>query len=186
VPDPFRILGVSGSLRKASFNRGLIRAAQELVPDGAIIHPLEIDALPHYNRDLEDAGAPSPVAELRDRIAEADAMLIATPEYNTSLPGALKNAIEWASQPYGASVLMHKPVGVMGASPGGGGTQRSQRTLRRVLAAVGCRVLPEPELLVAGAYQHFDAEGNLKDDSVRDEIRALIAALVDFARQPAD
>lgn len=186
MAGPFRILGISGSLRTRSFNRGLIRAAQEIVPEGVIIEPIEIDALPHYNADVDEAGDPPAVTALKDRVRDAGALLIATPEYNASLPGALKNAIDWASRPYGASILMGKPAAVMGASAGRGGTERAQRTLKRVLASAGCRVLLEPEVLVGGARSRFDAGGNLEDDSVRDEIRALLVALVEFACPPID
>ncbi|MCH8813681.1 MAG: NAD(P)H-dependent oxidoreductase [Chloroflexi bacterium] len=186
MASPFRILAISGSLRRASFNRGLVRAARESTPEGVAIETAEVAALPHYDADVEEAGDPDAVTELKERIRAADALLIATPEYNSSLPGALKNAIDWASRPYGASVLAGKPAAVMGASAGGGGTARAQPTLKRVLTAAGCCVLMEPEVLVGGAHSRFDTDGNLEDDAVRDEIRALIAALVEFARQPSD
>lgn len=187
MAEPFRILGIAGSLRKASFNRGLIRAAQALVPEGVIIEPIEIDAMPHYNADIDAAGHPPSVEEFKNRVLGADALLIATPEYNNSIPGALKNAIDWASRPFGNGALKGKPVAVMGASAGPGATKRVQPTLKVVLAAANCRVLPEPEVFVAGAFMHCDPEGNLKDDSaIRDEIRGLIAALVEFSRQPTD
>jgi len=186
MADPFRILAISGSLRKASFNRGLLRAAQGLVPEGVIIETAEIDALPHYNADVDAAGDPPSVSELKDRIRDVDALLIATPEYNNSIPGVLKNAIDWTSRPFGAGALKDKPVAIMGASAGPGATKRVQPTLKLVLSAASCRVLAEPQVYVGGAFMHSDAEGNVTDDAVRDEIRALIVALVDFARQPAD
>lgn len=185
MAGPFRILSISGSLRKASFNRGLIRAAQEVASEGVVVDPVEIDALPHYDADVDAAGDPPAVTEFKELIAAADALLIATPEYNHSISGVLKNAIDWASRPYGAAVISGKPAAVMGAAGGSGATKRAQSTLRNVLAATRVRVLAEPELLVGGAYDRFDVEGNLTDDTIRDELRALLDALVDFARQPA-
>ena len=122
----FQILGIAGSLRLASYNRGLIRAAQQVAPDGVEIAAFDLLPIPLYNADVEAEGAPAPVRDLKERIRAADALLIATPEYNYSIPGVQKNAIDWASRPPQDSPLRHKPIGLMGASPGGFGTVRSQ------------------------------------------------------------
>jgi chromate reductase len=138
--------------------------------------------IPPYNADVEAAGDPAPVRELKERIRTADALLIATPEYNCSVPGVLKNAIDWASRPPTDSPLNHEPIALMGASPGGFWTVRSQLALRQVFLFTKSYVLPEPEVHVSTAAEKFDAESNLTDDRTRENIRTLVAALVEWAR----
>jgi chromate reductase len=181
--QPLTILGIAGSLRRASYNRGLIRAAIELAPAGINIVAYDLGDLPLYNADVEAEGDPQPVARLKRAIAAADALLIATPEYNHCVPGVLKNAIDWASRPPRSSVLTGKPVAIMGASTGDGGTARAQAHLRDGLAYTNGLVLPLPEVLVSSAAQKFDTENNLRDADTRDEVRDLLKALAAWIRR---
>jgi len=176
----FRILGIAGSLRRASFNRGLLAAAAEEAPDGVELEIVPLDDLPPYNADFEGERSPAPVVALREHIAAADALLIATPEYNTSVPGVLKNAVDWASRPFPNSSLRGKPVAIMGAG-GRFGTVRAQGELRSILTALGCYVLPWPQIPVISARERFDEDGNLTDDDVRNGVRMLVEQLVSWA-----
>ena len=177
-----RILGISGSLRRHSFNRGLLRAAQAVAPGGVEIDVFDLSDVPLYNDDVNAAGTPQPAAALQAAVLDADALLVATPEYNTSMSGVLKNAIDWASQPFPNHVLRDKPVALMGASPGRFGTARAQGDVRSVLTALGCYVLPKPRLQVGGAGEKFSVEGDLQDETVRQQLRALLEALVEWTR----
>lgn len=172
-----RILGVSGSLRAASTNRGLLRAAQELAPSVVQIEIFDLRAIPPYDGDVEAAGDPEPVAAWKSAIREADALLIATPEYNRGVPGVLKNAIDWASRPALAPPVAGKLVGIMGASSGMGGTANAQRQVREALAFPRARVLEDPKVLVTSSYEKFDAEGRLVDERTRSKIADLLDAL---------
>jgi len=175
------VLGVSGSLRKSSYNTALLAAASELLPEGMTLEIFDISSIPLYDEDVRSLGYPKAVREFRDRIAAADALLIATPEYNYSIPGVLKNAIDWASRPPDY-LLDGKPVAIMGASTGSFGTVRAQMHLRHV--CVGCNMLPlnEPEVLVMRAQEKFDASGRLADETTRGLVRDLLAALADWTR----
>jgi len=175
------ILGIVGSLRKDSFNHFALKAAQELVPDGAVLTLIELNGIPVYDQDNELA-PPTAVIEFRQRILAADAILFATPEYNYSLPGGLKNAIDWASRPYGQSVWLGKPAAVMGASVGGLGTARAQYHLRQILVALNMPVVNQPEVMIGNAAQRFDLNGKLTDMPTRQLIQSLLAALVQLAR----
>ena len=179
--QPFKIVGIAGSLRKASWNRGLLRAAVEERPDGIEIVTLDLDLVPPYNQDLEAGGDPSSVVALKDVIGLADALLIATPEYNNGMPGMLKNAIDWASRPAAASVLRDKPVVVMGVSPGAGAAARAQQQVRDAVVYTGGCVLPEPELLVGAAIGKFDDAGNVIDPELRAQVVDMVTALRDWA-----
>ena len=179
--QPFRIVGIAGSLRRASWNRGLLRAAVEERPDGIEIVTLDLDLVPPYNQDLEAGGDPSSVVALKDVIGLADALLIATPEYNNGMPGVLKNAIDWASRPAAASVLRDKPVVVMGVSPGAGAAARAQQQVRDAVVYTGGCVLPEPELLVGAAIGKFDDAGNVIDPELRAQVVDMVTALRDWA-----
>ena len=181
--NTFRILGMAGSLRRQSYNRGLIRAAQQVAPPGVDIQTFDLALIPPYNADLEAAGLPDPVRELHDRIRSADALLIATPEYNYSIPGVLKNAIDWASRPPNTSPLKYKPVSIMGATPGQFGTVRAQLALRQVFVFTESYVLLKPEVLVFGAAERFNTDGNLTDETTRNWVRALVTALVDWTHR---
>ena len=177
------ILGVAGSLRRASFNRGLIRAAVEVAPRGTSVTSWDIGEIPLFNADVEAVADPAPVAAFKQAIARADALVIATPEYNHCVPGVLKNAIDWASRPARRSVLTDKPVAVLGASTGRGGTARAQAHLRDGLAYTNGIVLPLPEVLVDAAVSKFDEDGNLIDDATRIEVRDLLLALAAWTRR---
>ena len=178
---PLNILGISGSLRKGSYNTSLLRAAAELLPPGTVLDTFDLSFLPIFNPDNEKP-FPAAVEEFRVRVAEADALLIACPEYNSSLTGALKNAIDWASRSP-QSPLNRKPVAIMGASPGNFGTVRAQLHLRQVLTHVGALTVPKPEVLIARADKAFDAEGRLMDEAARGFLRDLLTALADWTRQ---
>jgi chromate reductase len=181
---PFHILGIPGSLRRLSMNRGLLLAAREVAPPGIEIKITDLLPIPLYNADVEDAGVPPAVETFWREIREADALLIAVPEYNYSIPGVLKNAIDWATRPPGKSVLQGKAVALMGAG-GRGGTVRSQFALRQVLLNSETYVLLKPELYVYQAGSRFDAEGRLTDEEVRNRLPPLLTALVKWTRAVA-
>jgi chromate reductase len=176
-------LGIAGSLRRASYNRGLIHAASEVAPPGTRVVPYDLSAIPLFNADVEAGGDPPAVAEFKGAIAAADALLIATPEYNHCVPGVLKNAIDWASRPARRSVLTGKPVAIMGASTGRGGTARAQAHLRDGLAYTNGLVLPLPEVLVGLAAERFDDDGLLTDPETRQEVRDLLVSLGAWTRR---
>jgi chromate reductase, NAD(P)H dehydrogenase (quinone) len=168
-----KIVAFAGSLRRGSFNRALLRAAQELAPDTMNIDVIEIGELPFYNADVESQGDPPSVATFKGALAGADGVLIATPEYNDGIPGVLTNAIDWASRLPGRAPLSGKPVAVMGASPSRIGTARAQLHLRQLLSHIHARILPPPELLLASAHQHFDGL-RLTDESTREVLAKLL------------
>jgi chromate reductase len=181
-----RILGIAGSLRRESYNRAALRAATELVPEGATIDIFELNGIPGFNQD-EEQNPPVKVVELKRRIREADAVLIVTPEYNYSVPGVLKNAIDWASRPYGDSAWNGKPAAIMGASVGTIGTARAQYHLRQMFVFLNMYPINQPEVMIGNASKRFDAEGNLTDEMTKDFIRQLLQNLVGWTeriRQP--
>ncbi len=182
MDTPIKILGFAGSLRKASYNRGALRAAQELVPPGATLEIAEIDQLPLYNQDLE-ADPPRSVTQLRQRVRAADAILFATPEYNYSIPGVLKNAIDWASRPKSENAWHAKPVAIMGAAGSALGTARAQYHLRQTFVFLNMYPLNQPEVMIANAAEKFDQNGTLTDERTRERIRLLLEALVRWTRQ---
>lgn len=179
--DEVKILGIVGSLRKGSYNRAALKAAQQLLPDGAVLSLCELHDLPVFNQDMEQA-MPAAVLEFKRRILEADAILFGTPEYNYSLAGGLKNAIDWASRPYGESAWQGKPAAIMGASTGTLGTARAQYHLRQILVAQNMPVVSQPEVMIGNAAQRFDQEGKLTDDATREHIRSLMNALVQLVK----
>lgn len=174
---PVKVLGFAGSLRQASLNRALLRAAVELAPPGMTIDTFDLAGIPLYDGDVEAQGDPPAVAAFKDAVRAADAILVATPEYNYGVPGVLKNAIDWASRPPNRSVLNDKPAAIMGASPGGFGTTRAQLQLRQVFVFTRTLALPQPEVLVARAAEKFDAEGRLVDEKTREFVQGLLVAL---------
>lgn len=180
--DVITILGIAGSLRRASYNRAALRAAQKLAPEGAKIEIFEIDGIPGFSED-DEMNPPAKVVALKNRIRAADAILFATPEYNYSIPGVLKNAIDWASRPYGDSAWDGKPAAIMGASVGFTGTARAQYHLRQSFVFLNIHPLNRPEVMIANAADKFDADGVLLDGKARDLIRELLQNLVDWARQ---
>ena len=179
---PLRILGISGSLRKASYNNGALRAAAELVPDGATIEIFDLDGIPGFNQD-DEQNPPEKVAELKQKIREADAILFVTPEYNYSVPGVLKNAIDWASRPYGDSAWNGKPAAIMGASIGGTATARAQYHLRQMMVFLNMFPINQPEVMIGNAGEKFDEQGNLTDETTRDFIRQLLQSLVEWTNR---
>ena len=172
-----RILAVSGSLRAGSYNAALARAAAEVAPSGIEVELYDgLGALPHYDADLDEEDAPPAVANLRERIAAADALLVVTPEYNGSIPGVLKNAIDWASRPRGNAPLAGKTVAIAGATTGNYGAIWAQQDLRRVLGIAGARVT-SGELPVARAQHAFDTDLRLADATVRERLESHLLAL---------
>ena len=182
MSKPVRVLGIAGSLRRKSYNRAALRAATQLVPDGATIDIFELDGIPGFNQD-EEQNPPVKVVDLKRRIREADAILIVTPEYNYSVPGLLKNAIDWASRPYGDSAWNGKPAAIMGASIGAIGTARAQYHLRQMFVFLNMYPINLPEVMIGNASERFDANGNLTDDATKEFIRQLLQNLVDWTRR---
>ena len=182
MSKPIRILGIAGSLRRQSYNRAALRAATQLVPEGATIDIFEIDGIPLYSED-DEQDPPAKVTELKRRIRESDAVLFVTPEYNYSIPGVLKNAIDWASRPYGDSAWRGKPAAIMGASVGIFGTARAQYHLRQMMVFLNMFPINQPEVMIANAHERFDSEGNLTHEATKEFIRQLLQNLVDWTRR---
>ena len=166
MDKPITILGFAGSLRRNSYNKALLRAALELAPEDAKIKIFDLEGIPPFNQDLEDQ-MPEKVQKFKAKIRAADALLIATPEYNYSLPGVLKNAIDWASRPPGDNSFEGKPVAIMSASPGTLGGARAQYHLRQVLVSLNMYAINRPEVIVASTDEKIDEKGNLKDERTR-------------------
>ena len=179
-----RVLGISGSLREGSYNTELLRAAAKLLPPGAHLEVYKgLGDIPPYSEDAEHQTPPA-VAALKQAIADADAVLFSTPEYNHSLPGQLKNALDWASRPFPENALQNRPVAVVGASTGAYGAMWAQAELRKVLGAIGARVV-EGGVAVAQAHERFNAEGDLVDGEVREQLAEVLRNLVAAARPAA-
>jgi chromate reductase, NAD(P)H dehydrogenase (quinone) len=177
-----KIVGLSGSLRKGSYNSAALRAAQALAPEGTVIEIAEIGDLPLYNDDVRAAGYPAAVERLRRQIAQADAVLFVTPEYNYSVSGVLKNAIDWASRPPNQP-FDGKPVAIMGASGGLFGTARAQYHLRQMLIFLNAFPVNKPEVMIGQAQTKFDEAGNLTDEATREFIRKLLVSLVSWTER---
>jgi chromate reductase len=180
-----KIIALSGSLRNNSFNTGLLRAAAEIAREAdpsVIVEIISLDDIPMYNSDLETGGLPASVQRLKDSIAEADAVMIATPEYNHSISGVLKNALDWISRGP-VRPLTLKPVAIMGASTGAFGTIRAQGHLRDMLHSLNARTVSRPEILVGGASAKFDANGTLTDETTRGFLQKLVEALMQSVPQ---
>ena len=182
MSNPFVILGIAGSLRKESYNRVLLRAAQELAPEGTRIDIFELDGIPPFNQDEENQ-PPAKVAELKQRARSADAILLVTPEYNYSVPGVLKNAIDWASRPYGDSAWNGKTVAIMGATVGTLGTARAQYHLRQMFVFLNMYPVNQPEVMLSNAHTHFGEDGKLTDETAKKLIRQLLEELVNWTRR---
>ena len=179
-----RLLAISGSLRRDSYNTQLLRAAGELAADGIEVELYEgLATIPPYDSDEEALGTPAPVADLKRRIAAADVVLIATPEYNSSIPGQLKNALDWVSRPIKESPFRSKPTAVIGASTSAYGGVWAQAELRKVLGIIGARVV-EADVAVPNAAEHFDAEGRLTNDETREQLAQLLDDLANAAQPP--
>ena len=180
MTEAVSILGFAGSLRKQSYNRAALRAAGKLVPAGTTLETFDLSGIPLFNEDHEK-DPPALVRQFKAAVKAADAILIVTPEYNYSVPGVLKNAIDWASRPYGDNAWNGKPVGIMGASIGMLGTGRAQYHLRQMFVFLNMLPLNQPEVMIANADEKFDEQGNLKDDKTAQKIRELLEALADWA-----
>jgi NAD(P)H-dependent FMN reductase len=182
------LLGISGSLRRGSFNTSLLRAAAGLVPAGSTLETATLHGIPLYDGDLEaESGLPEAVRTLKDRIAAADGVVLVTPEYNNSIPGVLKNAIDWLSRPASdiPRVFSNRPFAIMGATPGPGGTLMSQTAWLPVLRALGTRAWFGPRMLVSGAGKVFDAEGALIDEKVRGQLQGFLSGFVEVIHPPS-
>ena len=176
------VLAICGSLRAGSYNRAALRVAIEQKPPGMTVETADIGRIPPYNEDVRAQGFPPPVETLRRQIAAADALLFVTPEYNYSMPGVLKNAIDWASRPPDQP-FAGKPVAIMGAAAGMAGSARAQYDLRRSCVFLDMHPLNKPEVLIGQAQTKFDANGNLIDEAARGFIRDMMAALDKWTRQ---
>ena len=181
MEDTVKILGIAGSLRRESYNRSALRAAIDLVPAGARLETFELDEIPIFNQDHEQH-PPASVVEFKRRIREADAILFVTPEYNYSIPGVLKNAIDWASRPYGDNAWNGKAAAVMGASIGVIGTARAQYHLRQAFVFLNILAVNQPEVMIGKAHEQFDKSGNLKDEITKKLTRELLQNLVALSR----
>jgi chromate reductase len=184
TPSPIRVLGIVGSLRGGSYNRRLLDAARELAPDSMRIELFDLADIPLYNGDLDtDAERPAVVEQLKRAVAEADAVLIATPEYNHSVPGVLQNAIDWVSRPAGKSPLAGKPVAIMGASTGALGAARAQQQLKLVLLSTLAALMPHAGVAVGQAKEKFDAAGRLTHEPTRQFLAGMLRELDAWARR---
>jgi chromate reductase len=172
-----RILGISGSARKKSFNTALLEAAKELVPPGVALETFDVSGLPLFNQDVE-AEPPGAVSEFKEQIRKADAVLFSTPEHNYSVPALLKNAIEWGNRPETDNSWDGKPAAIMSASTGPRGGVRAQLHLRQIMVDLNMYPINQPQLLVARAQEKFDSASKLTDEKVRENLRNLLLTLV--------
>ena len=181
MADQIKILGIAGSLRKQSYNKGALRAAQQLCPEGAAIEVFDLEGIPPFNQD-EERSPHQKVVDLKSRIRAADAVLLVTPEYNYGMPGVLKNAIDAASRPYGDNAWSGKPVAIMSAALSMGGGVRAQYQLRQCFVFLNMDAVVQPEVAIANASERFDRDGNLTDETSKKLIGQLLRNLVDKAR----
>ena len=177
MENNFKILGIAGSLRRQSYNRAVLAAATHLAPTGSTVETFDLAGIPPFNED-DEFNPPAAVVDFKTRIREADAILFVTPEYNYSVPGVLKNAIDWASRPYGDNAWFGKPAAVMGASIGSLGTARAQYHLRQMFVFLNVFPVNQPEVMIANAASTFDEAGHLTDQTSRRLIRELLQELV--------
>ncbi len=182
VGNKLKIIGFAGSLRKGSYNRSLLRSAGQLLPQDTILEIFDLSDIPPFNQDLE-ANMPAKVNEFKSKIRESDALLIATPEYNYSVPGVLKNAIDYASRPYGDNPFDDKPVAIMSASVGMLGGARAQYHLRQMFVFLNMHPINSPEVIVTSASNKFDAEGNLLDENTKKFLTQLLQNLSNWTRR---
>lgn len=175
------ILGIVGSLRQGSYNGFAMKAAQELLPENASLEIADLHGIPVFNQD-EEMAPPAAVLEFKQKILAADAILFATPEYNYSVPGGLKNAIDWASRPYGQSAWRGKTAAIMGVSVGNFGTARAQYDLRKILVTLEMPAVVQPEVMIGNAAERFDDSGRLTDERSRQLIQKLLSTLVQLEK----
>jgi chromate reductase len=180
--NKINVLGISGSLRNGSYNTGALMAAKELAPEGMNIDVFDIAPIPLYNEDVYVKGFPPSVEKFRSRIKEADALLIVTPEYNYSVPGVLKNAIDWASRPP-EQPFNGKPVAIMGASPSALGTARAQYHLRQCFIFLNGLILNTPEVMISQAHTKFDNEGKLTDEKTASHIKSFLSEFSSWTKK---
>jgi chromate reductase, NAD(P)H dehydrogenase (quinone) len=184
MADAFRILGLPSTLRQKSFNTGLLRAAQEVAPDGVMVEIFPIQTLPLYDQDLDHSDAePAAVRDFREKIRSADGLLIGCAEYNHSITGVLKNALDWASRPLPNPAIKFKSVALVSASGGGSGGIRSKLAILPVLESTETHLMMRPELMIPSAREKFDTDGNLKDEALRVRLGQVLVALVDFSQR---
>ncbi|RWX73641.1 MAG: NADPH-dependent FMN reductase [Candidatus Methanosuratincola verstraetei] len=177
-----KVLAIPGSLRRGSFNRALALNARDLAPNGIEVEIFDLEGIPPFNQDLENA-PPERVVALKEKVRSADALLFCTPEYNYSVPGVLKNAIDWASRPFEESPFEGKPVAIAGASTGSMGTSRAQYHLRQICVGLGMHALVYPELFVPNAEKKFGADGKIADARTREKLVELLEALRELAEK---
>jgi chromate reductase len=182
MPEKLSIFGFAGSLRNGSYNRALLRAAAELLPDEARLEIFDLEGIPPFNQDLEKQ-MPEIIKGFKAKIKAADAILIATPEHNFSIPGVLKNAIDWASRPYGDNSFEGKPVAIMSASTGLLGGARAQYHLRQTFVFLDMHPLNKPEVFVTFAREKIDEQGKLTDETTRKIIRELLESLIAWTKK---
>jgi chromate reductase, NAD(P)H dehydrogenase (quinone) len=182
MAEKLKILGISGSLREGSYNTAALRAAVELCPDEAEIEIFDIAPIPPFNQDRE-ADPPAVVSEFKDKIKVADAIIFSTPEYNYSIPGVLKNAIDWASRPYGKSAWDDKPAAIMGASPGAIGTARAQYDLRKMMVFLNMHPINRPEVMIGNCADRFGEDGKLTHEATRKFIKQMLENLIAWTRK---
>ena len=182
MAENLKILGISGSLRQGSYNTGALRAAVELAPEGVEIEVFDIAGFPGFSQD-EEQNPPEKVTEFKRKIREADAILFCSPEYNYSIPGVLKNAIDWASRPYGDSAWNGKPAAIMGASIGAIGTARMQYHLRQAMVFLNMFPVNQPEVMITNCTDKYDEQGDLTDEETKQYIRKLVESLADWTRR---
>ncbi len=177
-----KILGIAGSLRKGSYNKGVLRAAAEGSAEDVQIELFDLAKIPLFNQDIEDP-LPEPVKEFKQKVTEADAIYFATPEYNNSMSGVIKNAIDWGSRPMGDNSWDSKPVAVVSASPSRLGGIKAQLALRQAFVFLNMHDIKQPEVVIANAMELFDEQGNLKDEDTKKRIATQVEALVEFAKK---
>lgn len=185
IPPVFRIAGIAGSLRSGSYNRGMLRAAALVAPPDLGVDLIDLHTIPLYDADIDKAGQPDAVADMKRRIEAADGVLIVTPEYNGFFSGVLHNAIDWASRPAGSSSFKEKPTAMISVSTGARGGRQAQPHLRVLLQNVRAQVMEAPELYVGEAADKFDAEATLTDEATLEELRAFLAAFETWLREIA-
>lgn len=181
-----KLIAISGSLRTGSFNSCLLRAVQERLPEGSSLRLVSIAEVPLYNEDIDGEQKPQVVEQLKEAVAAADGLLIATPEYNYGIPGGLKNALDWLSRPAFKSVLAHKPVAIMSASKSPTGGVRAQGQLKQVLSGVLANIYPAPEFMVPLAQQVFSDEGVLMDEGVAARLTRFVSDYTSWLEQRID
>jgi len=182
--NKIKVIGFAGSLRQGSYNKALLRSAVDLVPDDIQLEIFDLEGIPQFNQDIEQ-NMPNKVREFKTKIREADAILIATPEYNFSVPGVLKNAIDWASRPYGDNPFDGKPVAIMSASPGMLGGANAQFHLRQTCVFLNMYPINKPLVIMTFAQDKFDANGKLLDDNTKKFLGQLLENLANWARKLA-